>query len=564
MTVSEYLVDFLISKGVTDVFGIPGGVVLDFLYALDGRKEINAHLSYHEQGAAFAACGYAQCHHSLGAAYATRGPGFTNLITGIADAYSDSLPVMLITAHSGTVVKNSMRFEQNQEMDTVSMISNITKYATVIDEVESACVEINRAYNAAMSGRKGPVLLDFSARLWNRELGDSFEKYIANQNIGTCASDVEGIIEIIKTSRQPILLVGDGVRQAGTVDEVVKLSKKLNIPVVSSRCSQDVGAVCENYYGYIGSHGIRYSNFIFAKADVVLALGNRMSFPVNSESFQKALINKKIIRIDIDKDEFKREIPNSFTIEADLRQFLPQFNAVDYKQKDTSDWLNVCIYLKNKLVDFDTNEAVQMVKTVFSVADSKNVIVSDVGNNEFWTSRGYELAGAKARILYSKSFGALGCSLGKSIGAYYASKLPIVCIVGDQGFQLNVQELQLISKEKLPIAIILLNNNSSGMIRDQENKRYHGHFVDTTKSTGYGTPNFELIAKSYGVDYYRVDIESRQKIEQVLRRVTNPVLVEIVLNEEIALTPNLEKGKPMQVLTPELEVDFNLELEILL
>lgn len=563
MTVSEYLVDFLISKGVTDIFGMPGGVVLDFLYALDGRKEINAHLSYHEQGAAFAACGYAQYHHSLGVAYATRGPGFTNLITGIADAYSDSIPVMLITAHSRTVVKKSMRFEQDQELDAVSMISNITKYATVIEEVESVCIEINRAYNAAMSGRKGPVLLDFSTDLWNRELGDDFEKYVEEQNVGVYNSDVKSIIEIIETSLRPILLLGDGVRQAGTIDEVVKLSKKLNVPVVSSRCAQDVGAGCDNYYGYIGSHGIRYSNFIFAKADMVLALGNRMSFPVNSKSFQKVLVNKKIIRIDIDKDEFKREIPNSVTFEGDLRQLLPQLNAVDYKQKDISDWLNICTYLKSKLLEFDTNEAVEMVKSVLSVSNSKKVIVSDVGNNEFWTSRGYELAGAKNRILYSKSFGALGCSLGKAIGAYYASKLPIVCIVGDQGLQLNVQELQLISQEELPIVIILLNNNSSGMIRDRENQKYHGHFVHTTKTTGYGTPNFELVAKSYGIVYYRISNESEQKIEQVLRRVTKPVLIEIVLNEELTLTPNLPKGNPMQVLTPELEDDLNLELESL-
>ena len=156
MTVAEFIVNKIVEYGVTDVFGIPGGVVLDFLYTIDGRDGINAHLSYNEQAAAYEACGYAQCNHSLGVAYATRGPGVTNLITGIADAYSDSIPVVFITAHADKVVENLTRFDKDQELNIVDMVKNITKYAVAIDDIETVQFEIDQALKLAMEGRKGP------------------------------------------------------------------------------------------------------------------------------------------------------------------------------------------------------------------------------------------------------------------------------------------------------------------------------------------------------------------------------------------------------------------------
>lgn len=556
MTVSEFLVDFLIEHGVTDVFGIPGGVILDLLYAFDSRKEIRAHLSYHEQNAAFEACGYAQLKHQLGVAYATRGPGFTNLITGIADAYSDSLPVFFVTAHAAKQVGHSMRYEQEQTLDTVSMVRHITKYAVSIDNISSVCHEIRKAYTAATSGRKGPVLLDFSSDLWRKEVHfqDSDNTIVPP----TPSCNMDEILKRIIQAKRPLVLVGDGVRQSNTVDMVKQLIKKMRIPIVSSRAAQDVGAACANYYGYIGSHGIRYSNFIFSKADLVISFGNRLAFPLNSHSFQKAIGNKQFIRMEIDETELKRNVPNSFADLCDLYTFLSQILEKDIHFPEWSAWITTCDELKAALHDIDIYPAIDKISMVMQFITKDINIVCDVGNNEFWVSQSYERSGIENRILYSKSFGTLGCGLGKAIGAYYADLKPVICFVGDQGIQLSIQELELIACEKIPVVVIILNDSCSGMIRDREKRKYGEKYIHTTKCSGYGSPDFSLIAQSYQIKYLRY-VEGLDL--SILKNIREPLILEIFLDESMELLPFLPKGNPMQKMYPELDEEFYSKLD---
>lgn len=549
MKVADYLVNFLAENGVTDVYGIPGGVVLDLLYAFDKNETITPHLSYHEQGAAFEACGYAQHQHKLGVAYATRGPGFTNLITGIADAYSDSLPVMFITAHSGHAVGNVMRYEEEQEMNTVAIVAGITKYAKAVETVDEVCVEINNAYQAAMSGRKGPVLLDFSAGLWNQEI-DVCQVAEVKEDVNT-VDVVKNILESLKIATRPLFLVGDGVRQSNIVEDFVQLADKMQIPVLSSRCSQDVGAGCEHYFGYVGSHGIRYSNFIFAKADLVIAIGNRLAFPINSKSFTMALQNKKIVRIDIDESEFNKKIPNSEECLCNARTVVREMLNTTFDVQDYSSWLNVCYSLKNELDSYDQNDAIEKICSIFAGLEPGDVICCDVGNNEFWVSRAYVDAGIKNRILYSKSFGVLGCAIPKAIGATHASHMPVICVVGDQGFQLNSQELQMIAQENLPVQIYILNNKSSGMIRSREKIRFGDKYVHTTFQTGYGMPSIEMIARAYGIPYVKYEDYKKQSIDKNI-----PLIVEVEIDEEVDLYPNLPRGNECQNMSPLLPVEI--------
>lgn len=561
MKVAEYLVDILIENGVTDVFGIPGGVILDLLYAFDKRTEISSHLSYHEQAAAFEACGYAQVNYTLGVAYATRGPGFTNLITGIADAYADSIPVMFVTAHSGKAVGHDQRFEQNQEIDTVQMIKYITKYAIAIEDVDEVKDKVEQAVRQAMTGRKGPVLLDFSDSLWNKEIerpkSEDNKDYLVQKR-----EDYDQVLlDSLKGAERPVFLLGDGVRQAEITDQFARAVDQIGIPVLASRCAQDVGSLCKNYFGYVGSRGIRYSNFIFAKADLVIALGNRLAFPAQSESFSKALENKKIIWVEIDEDELKRVIPNAVILNTRLENIINSMETMEIDYQIYDDWLDVCEQLKNELKYSDVNKIVDGIIEFMKYFSEQIVFVSDVGNNEFWVSRGYELCGVRNRILYSKSFGALGCGIGKAIGAYYQTKKPVVCFVGDQGFQLNIQELQLIAKEKLPITIFIVNNESSGMIKDRESQRYHDHYVHTTKISGYGSPEISFIAKSYGIEYQTIDNIGCVEFRDIVGNLGKPVIIEGIFDENIGLTPSLPKGKLMQDMTPELNREVFETLE---
>ena len=428
MNVAEYLVKKLKNNGVNHAFGIPGGVIIDFLYALDKEDGIYPHLSYHEQCSAFEANGYSQAEHGLACAYATRGPGFTNLVTGIADAYADSLPVVFITAHAGNASQNKQRFEQEQEMNTVDIVKNITKYAVVVENEYEAEKIINKAFQEALSGRKGPVLLDFCSSIWKKEIDIS--GHINECELKKDTVNYDSVYEMLKEAHKPVVLIGDGIRQAGVEIQLSKIINKTNIPVLSSRGSQDSGRLFDNYYGYIGSHGLRYSNYIFSEADLVIALGNRMAFPLNSESYKKALENKKIVRIECDSREIQRSILNTYTIKNDLKRFVEEF---DFKINCSSNWTNLCCLVKKKLMYCDCNSTVDFLCQIFKEYKDSDLVM-DVGNNEFWASKAYELSGVKARTYYSKSFGALGCSLAKSIGVFYKNKKHIVCVTGDQGF----------------------------------------------------------------------------------------------------------------------------------
>lgn len=565
MTVADYIVDSLIKRGVTDVFGLPGGVILDFLYAIDKKRTIiSAHLNYHEQNAAFAACGYAQVTNKLGVAYATRGPGITNMITGIADAYYDSIPVLFITAHAHTC-KTGMRIETDQELNLVPMLSNITKYSVRIDRLEDVFSEFEKCCDFAVSGRKGPVVVDFSSELFSQNINPFIRE--KNTDKEFVNPDMEEIIaEVVcelKKSKRPILFIGDGLRQSDTISEIKKISEAANIPVLSSRYAQDCMPHSLMYFGYIGTHATRYSNFIFSKADLIIALGNRMSFPIDSPSFGPLFNSKKTIRIEIDTSEFLRNIPNSINYNLDLKIFSSKLRKVKLVYSESEKWVNICNKIKEKLWNYDTEYPVNIIAKILNSLSPNIVITSDVGNNEFWLSRAYAYAQVQNRVLYSKSFGTLGCSLAKAIGVYFSTHSTVVCFTGDQGFQLNLQELQFISSHQLPVAIILLNNFSSGMIRSRQKKRQYSHYLHTTLSSGYSVPEIERIAQAYQLNYLSYSKGDIDKFVENFRKIIFPCIVEIKINESIDLELYLPKGNSFQNLSPSIPTELYDELELL-
>lgn len=543
MTGAEYLVNYLIELGVTDVFGIPGGVVLDFLYELDRRREITPHLSFHEQCAGFAASGYAQLSGKLGVAYATKGPGIANLLTPVADAYSDGTPVLIVTSHSEKELDKEVRFTGEQELDTVDIFKSVTKYAVRIDSEAMFSLGIKKACHIALEGRKGPVLIDVLTSIFSQNVSDV--EMPNHARMTAPVTSTEYIIDRLKVSHRPIFLVGDGIHQARTENAVRGLAERANIPVLSSRCSEDIMPMSEMYFGYIGSHGIRYANFILSKADLIIAFGNRLAFPINSDSFRPIYENAEIVRIELDESEAGRYVPNCKCFVENASDTINALNRREVCYSEPEKWTAVCKKLKNELFEVDANLPVRLLAETFKSLEKNVMIVNDVGNNEFWSSRAYIYSGTANRTLYSKCFGALGCSLGKSIGAYYVSKRPVLCITGDQGLQLNSQELQFIGMHKLPIAILLLNNHSSGMIRSREKTRYES-FVHTTADSGYGTPDFRQLAKAYGIEY-------RPFTPEAFTRIDRPALIEVQFDEDLDLEPNLPKGSRCQDLAPELD-----------
>lgn len=558
MKAVDFIVEHLIHLGVTDAFGVPGGVVLDLMYAMERKKpEFTPHLTYHEQGAVFAACGYAQASGKLGVAYATRGPGVTNMITGIADAYYDSIPLLVITAHSQERKQQRMRIETDQEMDPLPLVSSITKYSARVDRAEDIVQELSRACQIARSGRPGPVLLDIHTAV--------FQTDISPVVISPCQTtdDTNAVIRemqlALSHSHRPVLLIGNGIRQSGTEELARKLASQMRIPVLSSRVAQDIMPDSPWYFGIIGGHPARYGNFILSKADLILSLGNRMSFPVNSLSYRPMLERTKTIRIDVDETEFLRKVPNSTTFRADLKILLPQLTDQTWTYIGEEEWLSVCRQLKSALRECDQTGPIQLLAQLLRTIRPDALITGDVGNNEYWLSHAYSGAEIGNRVLWSKSFGTLGCSLGKAIGAYYAARRPVVCFTGDQGFQFNIQELQFVASHQLPIYIVVVNNSSSGMIRGREKQYYQGQFLHTTIGSGYSVPNFEAVAAAYGISYHLV---TRQKgLFDIFKNESAPYVIEVRIEETTELAPILPIGNPIQKLYPPIQEELYQKLD---
>lgn len=552
MRFADYIATRLLAYGVSDAFGIPGGVILELIYALDrtGGK-LRPHLCYHEQSAAFAACGYAQSSGKLGVAYATRGPGITNMLTSIADAYIGSIPVLFITAHSARKEHNGeLRMEHEQEIDIVSMVKNITKYAAEINDEKEMCSEVEKACALALNGRNGPVLLDILSSLFEKDVQEGDTKGVAclkdSDTIDDEDSIVHTIVRLLDETRRPVLLVGDGIRHARIRKHIHTFVRRTGIPILSSRVAQDILSNEENYFGYIGSHGTRYGNFILSKADAILSLGNRLAFPLHSKSFQPIIEHARIVRIDVDDTEFKRHIPNSETFAIDLHAFAAVLEYPFYREVST-EWLHVCRTLKEKLTLWDNGTLVRILEDILQALPQNAVIVTDVGNHEFLVSLAYEKSCGTYPMIHSKSFGALGGAIGKAIGVFYATGSPVMCFIGDQGFQMNIQEIQYLVQHHLPIGIVLINNHSSGMILDRELKKGYSYPLHTTKDSGYLAPNFLAIAKAYGLKMSKYCIA-----ENKLRICDLPMLLEVCVDPEEGSIPYLPFGAPCAQMSPPL------------
>lgn len=331
------------------------------------------------------------------------------------------------------------------------------------------------------------------------------------------------------------------------------------IPVLSSRAAQDIMPTSPWYFGVIGSHAIRYSNFIFSKADLIISLGNRMSFPVNSLSCRPMLERTRTIRVDVDESEFLRKIPNSTNFRADLKTLLPQLADQRWAYTGSEEWISVCRQLKFALRKCDQTGPIQIVAQLLRSIQADALITGDVGNNEFWLSHGYTGAEIGNRVLWSKSFGSLGCSMGKAIGAYFAARCPVICFIGDQGFQFNIQELQFIVSHKLPIYVVVLNNLSSGMIKDRENQKYQGRFLHTTADSGYSVPDLAAVAAAYGINYQMIPYADES--HKVFKDGSAPGIIEVCIEETAELTPTLPIGNPIQKLYPPIQEEIYVELD---
>lgn len=584
MKVSDYIVEYFIKNDIRDVFGYPGGMVTHFMDSLGKRKgEIAAHITYHEQGAAFAACGYAQASGKVGVAFATSGPGATNLLTGICNAYFDSIPTVFITGQVNTnEAKGDLPVRQRgfQETDIVSMASGVTKAAMYIRDAGMVEEALEQAFSIAVSGRKGPVLLDIPMNVFRAEIepgstgrnkaqAPNGEKTEA-EPVNLCPEEQDGgehpdaqsgreftkcLNEALSLAKRPCLLLGNGIKAAGQIEQVRKMILNCRIPVVSSMLAVDM--IPEDiglegiYYGFIGAYGNRSANFVVAKCDLLICLGSRLDVRQVGGVRERFAPDAEIIRVDIDAGEL------ALRIREDERQFLmPLEQAVPLLGKALpqgnpyEDWLTVCRTIKAKLKYIDEKEPNRVVNAISRLTGDDCSIVADVGQNMVWVAQSFHMKHMQ-RMYMSGGHGAMGYALPAAIGIYYATRRPVVCFCGDGGLQMNIQELQFVSANRLPITVIVLNNQSLGMIRHFQEMYFASKYYYTVSDNGYTVPDFCAVAEAYGIRSER--IEGMEQVCKMQFDERDPRLYEVVFDDRTVVSPKLEFGKPNQDQEPLLD-----------
>ena len=547
MKAADYIVEFLIQKGITDVFGYPGGMVTHLMDSFAKYSDrITAHVTYHEQGASFAACGYAQTSGRTGVAYATSGPGATNLITGICNAYFDSIPVLFITGQvNANEAKGAYGVRQRgfQETDIVSMVKPVTKYAVYVESVDMLAECLNIAFREANSSRKGPVLLDIPMNVLREEIVAAYPSREKKSSRIDTTEIVKALQIMLEESTAPCILLGNGVKSAGFSKKIRKSIERLQIPSLTSMIAFDVLGDSPFNYGFIGAYGTRTANFIAAKSDLIISIGSRMD--IRQVGFMRTNFapNAKIVRFDVDPGELEYEVhKNEIQFCVDMETVVSVLEKLKISH-NVLPWISVCNEIKNLLSEVDCNNIAKLIERISKATPPYAAITTDVGQNQVWVAQSFKIKEGQI-VLFSGGHGAMGYSLPAAIGACYGmGKKPVLCIAGDGGMQMNIQELQFIAREQLPIKVVVLNNNALGMIRHFQEMYFDGRYFQTKPEGGYAAPDFAKIAEAYGIKSRQIEIGA--PIEDLFSN-DKPELVEILIEENTYVIPKLEFGKPNQ------------------
>lgn len=568
MKVSDYIAEYLSQIGVRTVFGYTGGNITCIIDSIARTDNIDFVQNYHEQASAFSANSYAKITHNIGVAIASSGPGAINLISGIANAYYDSLPCLFITGNvnSATLNKNyNVRQSAFQENDIIQMVKGVTKLCVKIDNPNEIPFYLNKAVYFAMNGRKGPVLLDIPHNIQYAEfeIADT-PHFVPNKSVKHYDFDVNNCLTLIKKAKAPLILVGGGADTPQSRLLLRRLLSLYKIPVVASLCG--LGVLAHNhecFIGFIGAYGNRYANLALHYCDLLLVLGSRIDERQIGGKENKFAPNADILHIDIDKNELnnsiKRETGINCTVEAFLEGLLakPCNVPIEYKE-----WLNTLLKWKNRFsVNIDEYSANSFLKYISNTSDSSIVCV-DVGNHQMCAAQSYSLNCDDSEIINSGGHGAMGFALPAAIGAYYAfNKAKIICISGDGGFQMNLQELQTIKRDKLPIKIVIINNKSLGMIEAYQQKTFSGRLYASVE--GYDAPDFKKIAESFDIKYLKIEKPSDYSAaKKAIFQSPDSIIVEFV--GEVGMRTNPIPGGSIIEQLPQLSKEelFQVEREV--
>lgn len=566
MKASDYLVKFLAKKGIDKVFGYTGGAITHIVDSIGKSDKVDFVQVYHEQTASFAAEGYSRASGKPGVAIATSGPGATNMITGIADAYFDSIPAIYITGQVNTYefkYDKPVRQQGFQETSIVEIVKPITKYATIVNRSEDLPYELEKAYQIAISGRPGPVLLDIPMDVQRGEIKSVNQNPYQSKEKKPVFSTVK-LEKALLNASKPVILAGGGVINAQAQDELLEFVDKNNLPVVVSLMGK--GAIDENnpnLIGMIGTYGNRAANMVLQKSDLVLAIGSRLDTRQTGTNMAGFISGGKIFHIDIDKNELKHHrLEKRESICADAKELLRVLSKKKLKLEIT-EWQKTLKQIKIKYSqDFDITNHVknkvpyELMAQINSAKIKDAIFCTDIGQNQMFAAQGLKIS-ADQDFMTSGGMAPMGYAVPCAVGASISNlNRPVIAICGDGGFVFSIQALMLLSQYKLPIKIIILNNYSLGMIVQFQDAYFESKYFATVAEGGYMIPDFQAIAKSYGLKYQKFTKATLKgdKFKNTLKS-SGPMIIEVQTKEKTIVVPKLLMNQTLDKMDPQIMED---------
>ncbi|MBP3815092.1 MAG: biosynthetic-type acetolactate synthase large subunit [Butyrivibrio sp.] len=541
LTGSQIVLECLKEQGVDTVFGYPGGTILNVYDELYKQQDNFLHiLTSHEQGAAHAADGYARSTGKVGVCLATSGPGSTNLVTGIATAYMDSVPMVAITANVNLPLLGKDTF---QEVDIAGITMPITKHGYIVKDIKVLADTIRKAFKIARTGRPGPVIVDITkdvtaASCEYRPVIITDEEPEKDFN----EDDVKAALKLIKASKRPYIYVGGGAVISGASKELKEFAELIDAPVCDTLMGKGAfDAENKLYTGMIGMHGTKTSNFGVSECDLLITLGARFSDRVigNAKTFAG---KAKILQVDVDAAEINKNIRTNVSVIGDLKEVLKVFNS-KLEQMDHSDWVKkIQDYKKKYPLSYETNKLTcpYIIEELYNLTKGDAIISTDVGQHQMWTAQYYKFNRPRT-LLTSGGLGTMGYGLGACIGAQVGNPDKLcVNIAGDGCFRMNMNELATASRYNLPIIEIVINNHVLGMVRQWQTLFYNKHYSQTVFEDKV---DYCKVAEGLGCEAIR--ITKKSEVVPALKKAIKskkPVLIDCIIEEDDKVFPMVPAG----------------------
>ena len=542
---AEIVIACLKEQGVDTVFGYPGGAILNIYDALYKHREITHILTSHEQGASHAADGYARATGRVGVCFATSGPGATNLVTGIATAYMDSIPIVAITCNVGTSLLGKDSF---QEVDIAGITIPVTKHNFIVKDVKELAGVIRRAFKIARSWRPGPVLIDVTKDVTANETEYTEEtpEVILPDTTTIREKDLEEAVRLIDQAEKPMIFVGGGAIASNASGELLEFAERLDAPVCDTLMGK--GAFSGEhplYAGMLGMHGTKYANFGVSKCDLLVTVGARFSDRVFGDASRFAT-HAKILQIDVDPAEINKNILVSSSIIGDVKEVLKQLNPL-VEQKEHREWVAFINDLKVRFPLKYREEGLTgpyIVEEIYKATRGDAVICTEVGQHQMWAAQYYRYSRPRT-FLSSGGLGTMGYGLGAALGAKVAMpEKRVINIAGDGCFRMNMNELATASRYNIPVIEVVVNNHVLGMVRQWQNLFYEGRYSATILDDRV---DFVKVAEALGCKGIRVT--KKEEFAPALQEAFacgGPVLLDCQVDSDDKVFPMVPAGAPIE------------------